>query len=168
AWTPPKKPTQGLYDLGIIPVNTQNRTIFKQWQNYYVAVQKIDFDYINTPTGQPETRVLQNLLKLYASVPDDPFLQSCFFEKLFFYYSFEKTFYPEDSQTNFKNFGGVLKKSFEKSLRDWVVREKYAGFLYLSGRSQEARRILEPALRSNPGNPILLDEWNRFSKSQRR
>jgi hypothetical protein len=133
----------GLYQLGLIPLTEKNRPLFDQWKNYYTAVQQIDFNYFDTPTGQPETRVLQGLLDFYPSVPEDSFLQSCFFEKLAHYYSFEKTFYPQDRWTDCKNFKDVFRRSFSKSLQDVALCEKYGQILEISGEPIEARKMFE-------------------------
>jgi hypothetical protein len=162
-WTPRPGSIRGRHYLGVIPLTPDNRAIFESWRNYYLAVQKIDFEYIDTPTGHPETQVLQDLLRFYGSVPNDPFLQSCYFEKLVYYYSFEKTFYPQDTQADWQNFGQVFTQSFGKSLQDTVLCEKFGRILEISNRPAPAGKMFEKALRLNPKNQALRDDLKQVS-----
>jgi hypothetical protein len=163
--TPPPGSSPGLYQLGLIPLGEGNRPLFGQWKNYYAAIQRIDFEFIDTPTGHPETRVLQDLLHFYGAVPNDPFLQSCYFEKLLYYYSFEKTFYPQDAWANWGNFREVFGKSFDKSGQDSVLCEKYGRLLASSGDPEKARLMFNKALRQDPQNPALWGDLKSVSKA---
>jgi hypothetical protein len=146
----------GLYQLGLIPFSENNRSLFNPWKNYCARIEQIDFEFINTPTGQPITQVLRDLLDFYPSVPHDSFLQSCFFEKLFYYYSFEKTFYPQDAWTRWENFDSFFHRSFSQSLQDSVLCQKYGQILEISGEPAGAEIMFAKARRlsaQNPSNP---------------
>ncbi len=144
----------GLYELGLIPLSENNRPLFDLWKIYFARVQQIDFEFIDTPTGRPETRVLKDLLDFYPSVPNDSFLQSCFFEKLFYYYSFEKTFYPQDAWTHWETFKDVFQRSFGKSLQDSVLCQKYGQILVISGEGTEAEKIFAKARGLSAQTPL--------------
>jgi tetratricopeptide (TPR) repeat protein len=102
--------------------------------------------------------MLKNLFDYFSLVPGDPFLQSCYFEKLNFNYSWEKTFYPEDASANWQNFSGLFQQSFEKSYQDVVLCEKYGRLLMTEGKYPEAKVMFEKALRQSPENPFLKYE----------
>jgi len=158
----PSPETPGLYQLGWVPLTPENRPIFEAWAAYYRSAQRIDFEYIDTPTGRPETQLLRDLLTLYPSVPDDPYLQSCFLEKALYYYCFEKTFYPQDPAADWRSFKPVLTRAFDKSLKDWVLCQKFGQVLESSGETAEARKLFGMALRQNPGDPDLQAALKRL------
>lgn len=158
----PSPETPGLYQLGWVPLTPENRPIFEAWAAYYRSAQRIDFEYIDTPTGRPETQLLRDLLALYPSVPDDPYLQSCFLEKTLYYYCFEKTFYPQDPAADWRSFKPVLTRAFDKSLKDWVLCQKFGQVLESSGETAEARKLFGMALRQNPGDPDLQAALRRL------
>jgi hypothetical protein len=102
---------------------------------------------------------------LEPRVPRDPFLWSIFFEKLLFAYSWEKTFHPEDGRTKWLDFKRLFRTSFEKSVQDTVLCEKYGRLLASEGEAAEAKRVLGSALRKDPGNPFLKDLHDHLSSA---
>ncbi len=111
--------------LGLIPVTRENRARLLRWRDFYEFIYRTHYQILDLPNGKARRPILENLLEFHPRVPEDPFLQSCYFEKLVFNYSWEKTFHPEDDGTVWNNFSPVLRRSLEKGYRDVVLCEKF-------------------------------------------
>jgi hypothetical protein len=162
---PPAPGIAGRRVLGLLPVNDRNRPLFLAWRDFYGRLQNINWEILDLANGRPRTQVLMDLLNFYPKIPDDPFLQSCFFEKLVFNYTWEKTFYPEDSQANWSNFSEIFHDTFAKCYPDVVLYEKFGRLLAVEGQKEEARGIFEKALKLSPGNPWLKQEMRELGLS---
>lgn len=159
---PEKKGGIGRHVLGIIPMTPSNRSSLASWTDPYRILQGINLRIIALPNGRPRREILERLVSFYPSVPDDPFLQSCFFEKMLFNHSWEKTFHPEDPGAEGEDVTAILKRSFEKGYRDLVLCEKYGRLLATQGKNAEARKAFNAALRLSPGNPLVMEELGRL------
>jgi hypothetical protein len=115
--------------LVVLPVTPKTLPLFREWQKAYIPLWKATSQIWNLSDGKSWQPVLKGLLDAYPGLPKDPFIQSCFFEKLLFDYSWEKTFHPEDSWTAWNNFSGVFQRSFEQSYKDPVLRTKWGELL---------------------------------------
>ncbi len=58
---------------------------------------------------------LQTLLDGYATLPQDPWWQTCYFERLLFTASWEKAFYPEDPLLSSSKLNQTLESSLQKA-----------------------------------------------------
>lgn len=148
--------------LGLIPVTGENDQLFKKWRDFYGTLQDINWKETNLPNGTSHLEVVRSLLDFYPRVPDDPFLQSYFFEKLAYQYSWENTFYPMDTWTNWDHLSGTFKISFDESYQDAELCEKYGRLLAVAGKDAEAKGMLKKALSLSPGNPRLNDEMKQL------
>ncbi len=160
-WLTPVLDAKGFpsrYRTALIPIQPSMIGDFTAWVDFYSAYQRIDFEIVDTPNGTPRTKILKDMEDFYPAVPDDPFLQSVFFEKLVFNYSWERSFHPEDSGTNWQKFSKLFQDSFEKSCQDYVLCEKFGRLLATEGKYPEARGMFEKALSQNPENPFLKYE----------
>ena len=83
-------------------------------------------------------------------------------EKLTYQFSWENTFYPEDTWTNWKNFSGVFQESFNQSYQDAELCEKYGHLLAVEGDDAGAKKIFQKAMKLSPGNPWLKDEMKQL------
>jgi hypothetical protein len=148
--------------LGLIPVTAENKELFRSWRDFYELLQDINWEETNLVNGKSREKVLRDLLVLYPRIPQDPFLQSCFLEKLTYQFSWENTFYPEDTWTNWKNFSGVFQESFNQSYQDAELCEKYGHLLAVEGDDAGAKKIFQKAMKLSPGNPWLKDEMKQL------
>lgn len=144
--------------LGVVSITPSEVHLFNRWKNFYEAFQKINFQIMDTPNGRSRKKILEILLNLYPSVPKDPFLQSCFFEKLLFNYSWEKTFYPHNGEPDWPVFSGTFRRSFDLGYQDLELCEKYGRLLATEGRKSEAAHVFKEALALSPGNLWLRAE----------
>lgn len=153
------------YSLGFFSLNPKLVPLFNSWKDFYAFNQEINLQIIDIPSRQNRRKILTRLIEFYPSLPPDPFLQSLFFEKLLFNYSWEKTFHPEDAWVNGHTFSNLFQQSFGKSYRDEVLCEKYGRLLATEGEKSDARRMFEKALVQSPGNPLLLQEIRELDVS---
>ncbi len=144
--------------LGAMVVTPENRSRLEGWRSFYLIQQELNLESADIPTGKSHQAVLEKFLRAYPQVPADPFLQSCYFEKLVYNFSWENTFNPEDTWTNWKNFSDIFQKSFEKSYRDAELCEKYGHLLAVEGEDDRAKKMLERAVKLAPGVPWLKYE----------
>ena len=119
--------------LGVVPLTTQNLPVFQRWLSASQILWEADSRIIHLSDGKSRREVLEGLGEAYQGYPRDPFLQSCYFEKLLYNYSWEKTFHPEDGWANWRNFSGVFGESYRKGLADPVLAEKYGALLSSEG-----------------------------------
>ncbi len=112
------------HGLVLIPLNPSLAGTFNSWNDFYSWYQGIEFKIIDLADGQPRTEILRNMARFYPWVPNDSLLQSFFFEKLAFNYSWEETFHPEDKEEGWGNLPKIFQQSFDKSCRDAVLSEK--------------------------------------------
>ncbi len=154
----PKAGVPSRHALGLIVVTPENRPLLEKWKDYYSFQQQINLETADIPTGIPHRAVLEKILRAHPSIPEDPFLQSCYFEKLVYNYTWEKTFHPEDTWTNWSNFSETFRDSFLKSFQDVELCEKYGRLLAVENQKLEAKQIFEKALKLMPGNPWLESE----------
>lgn len=117
--------------LGILSLSPKTMPIFQDWLRGYRMLWQADSQAMNLSNGKPRTIVLETLLENYENFPKDPFLQSCFFEKLLFNYSWEKTFHPEDPLVNGDRVSGVLREAYRQSCQDDALKGKFANLLAL-------------------------------------
>lgn len=160
-WVALPSPTSGKAGrriLGILPVTAENRSLFMEWRDFYGPLQEINMKILDLADGDPRSAILADLLALYPRVPNDPFLQSCFFEKLVFNYTWEKTFHPEDIWADWANFSAVFHASFARSYQDPALCEKFGRLLAVEGQTAEAKKVFQKALKLSPGNPWLKQE----------
>jgi len=150
--------------LGILPLDPSLETHLKPWVDYYGFQQGWDLKLMGLADGAWFKPVLEDMKAHYPKVPKDPFLQSCYFEKLLFNYSRERTFYPEDRSMDRTNYGGVLKAAFEGSYRNEFLCQKYGRLLALEGDLEGAKRAFREALRSRPGDAWLLQQLRDLEK----
>ncbi len=148
--------------LGILPVTPVNRTFLERWKSYYTFQQEINLESVDIPTGKPHQAVLEKMLQAYPSIPSDPFLQSCYFEKLAFNFSWENTFFPGDNWANWNNFSETFHQSFGKSYQDATLCEKYGKLLAVEGEKAEAKKIFQKAQKLSPGNAWLKYEMGQL------
>ena len=160
-WRVPPIPQTGMpgrHALGLIEVTPGNLSRLEGWKDYYRFQQEINLETADIPTGETHQPILEKLLRGYPHIPEDPFLQSCFFGKLAYNYSWEKTFGPVGNHILWTYFYPVFRGSFEKSYQDAELCEKYGRLLALENNKAEARIVFKKALELSPGNPWLEDE----------
>jgi hypothetical protein len=162
SFSPASDGKESRHILGIIPVTEETAPVFRQWRDYYGTLQDINWNTTNLPNGTSHRKILESLMAFYSRVPEDPLLQSCFFEKLVYNFSWENTFYPGDTWTDWANFSNLFHQSFDKSYQDLDLCEKFGRLLAVEGQGAEAKRLFEKGLRLSPGNPLLKYEIQRL------
>lgn len=111
--------------IGIIPNEPDSTKNMAGWLSFNDQIQNWDLEIMNQSNGVSRHEILLKMLRFYPSVPLDPYLQSCFFEKLAFNYSCEQTFDPEDTWACWANFSAVFQKSFHRGTQDPVLKDQY-------------------------------------------
>ncbi len=161
---PTSDPTKkSRHRLGYLDLTSADRSTFLQWRAYYLKVQRIDLETLDSPTGKPHTKVLEDLIDLYPQVPADPFLRSHYFEKLLYEFSWEEAFYPRNGFSDWAKLQPLFKDSFESSVKDLVLCEKYGRLFASQGNKREAYRAFRLALRIDPKNSFLKAELNQLN-----
>jgi hypothetical protein len=149
------------YQLIVIPITASNAGVLSRWREFYRFYGSFDLKLANLKDNQSRQGLLRDLAGFYPRVPPDSFLQSCYFEKLLFNYSWEKTFHPEDTQANWGNYAGLFRDSFGKSCQDMVLCEKFGRLFASEGKPSEAAKMFRKALDQDPRNPLLIYEWSQ-------
>ncbi|HTA76222.1 MAG TPA: hypothetical protein VK791_03605 [bacterium] len=138
-----------------MPITNVSRPAFLKWVEFQRFQFRNDFEVIDTPSGYPLKKSLEHFLDYYSSVSNDPFLQSCYFERMSFLYSSEKSFFPQDNWTSWERFSPVFYASFDHGYQNIFLCEWFAKILRGEGKISESRRIFKEALKMSPGNQWL-------------
>ena len=159
--------------MGLIWMDPQSGSRLSSWKSFYSFYSNLNFRIMDLANGKSRLDILKDMVASYDRVPRDPFLQSCYFEKLLFNYSWEKTFYPEESWTNWDHFSIIFTNCFDRSSQDLVLCEKYGRLLASEGQIIQSRVMLEKALVLSPQNPLLLYEikqldWGKSSSDDKK
>jgi hypothetical protein len=150
--------------LGWLPLTANSRLVFLQWISFQRFLLQNDLKIIDSPSGKSIQSPLRDFLDFYPYLPNDIFLQSCYFQRLVFLYSAEKAFNPEDTWTNWENFSSVFYSAFNHSYRNVFLCERFARILMMEGKNQESRHILNRALQLSPHNQWLEYELQQVAK----
>jgi len=138
-----------------VPITESSRPVFLQWAAFQQFQLKNNLEVIDTPSGQPLQKVIKNFLDYYPSVPKDAFLQSCYFQRLGFLYSSERSFFPQDDWTTWGKCSPVFYSSFNLGYQNVFLCEWFAKLLRSEGKLDESRRLFKQALKLSPQNTWL-------------
>ena len=154
--------------LGLFNVDQSSLPTLLSWRDYCRLNERIDTTAMDVSSLQNLKGVLSQLLAAYPFIPNDPYLQSCFFEKLLFNYSSEKTFHADDTSTSWPNFSPSFQLSFEKSYQDTILCDKLGRLLASEGKTKESRKVLMRALKLSGGNPFIQSEIDQLDGEKNR
>ncbi|HVZ80102.1 MAG TPA: hypothetical protein VHE12_04785 [bacterium] len=120
--------------LAVLPLHDGDLASYKDWWPAFRVFWQADFLVTDLSNGRSRKGILDLLKRSYPALPKEPFLQSCFFEKLLYHYAWERTFHPEDSWASWENFSGVFTSAYRQSYRDDVLRKKFGELMAMEGR----------------------------------
>jgi hypothetical protein len=103
---------------------------------------KSDYLLGDKPSGESLDFILRPMINAYPSLPKSAFIQSCYFQKLLYLYSSEKTFNPGDTWCDFDHFSSVFHDSYNHSCQNAVLCGQFAQLLILENKSKEAKKLL--------------------------
>ena len=138
-----KLPENKHHILVILPLTNSNREILINWVSFYRLEMNLNYQLVGNPSGRSRDFILRQFINIYPSLPKDAFIQSCFFQKLLYVYSAEKTFNLEDSWCNFHNFSEVFYDSYRHSYQNSILCAQFSQLLILEHQESEARKLLE-------------------------
>lgn len=149
--------------LVVLPVTPQNLPVLRKCREAYRLFWDLSYQVLVAPNGQSRQPVLKELLGAYPGFPKDPYLQACFFEKLLFNYTAEKTFHPEDDWVSWGNFSEVFRSVYALSYKNLVLETKYGDLLALENQDSEATKVYQEALRLSPEDPMIRERLRQLS-----
>ncbi len=111
--------------IGLFPDLPGTEAQMDQWKAFNYWMQSLDLKIMDQSNGVSRRAILEEMLAFYPHVPSDPYLQSCFFEKLAFNYSCEQAFHPEDTWVCWANFSDVFQNSFNRGIQDAELKDQF-------------------------------------------
>jgi hypothetical protein len=135
--------------LALMPLTDETRKVFLSWLPFYRFEMNLDEQFVDNPSGKSRDFLLKQMMEIYPSFPKDPFIQSCYFQKLFYLYSAEKTFNPEDTWCSYSNFSNLFHSSYENSYKKSTLSAQLLGLFILEHREEEAGNLMKK-LKQNP------------------
>jgi hypothetical protein len=135
--------------LALMPLTDETRKVFLSWLPFYRFEMNLDEQFVDNPSGKSRDFLLKQMMEFYPSLPKDPFIQSCYFQKLFYLYSAEKTFNPEDTWCCYANFSKLFHDSYQNSYRKSTLSAQLLGLFILEHQEEEAGNLVKK-LRQNP------------------
>ena len=128
--------------LWIIPITDSNRPIFRRWYKADLALDNFrdsSFQNINYFWGQPSAETFRILEDAYPAFQDDPFLRSCFWEKMADY-DFKARRFPESI--------GCLQEALREGYPAAQIFYRLGILEILQQSPSKARQYLEKATQS--------------------
>ncbi len=125
--------------MAVLPVTPQNRGRLLEWLQANQALEPATSCILNFRTGSSQENALDLLRRAYASIGRDPFLQSCFWEKV----------YVRQAAAN--NPSGMLEALNRGLQKGYPLAQFYNDkgmLLAQAGRAAEARECFQKALRA--------------------
>jgi len=148
--------TDGGLTVGLIPLNDQDRPVFRTWLRAHDVFHRLNVEWIEILNRKDlNLQAEANLAGYDAQMAADPFLESCF-----------------DEWKSQYHYAGTLEKNIEALRR--AVREGYPAahlyfklgyFLYVDHRVPEARAAFEQALRKKPNYTDAADYLQLIDQS---
>jgi len=77
--------------LGIIPVLPQNNKVIRRFVEADQSLRSAVYLTINHMWKEPQSDIVQALFEKYPLFQNDPFLEACFWEKIFFHFNIDHT-----------------------------------------------------------------------------
>jgi len=141
--------------LGWVLLNEKTKPIFMNWIEFQRFWLNNAFAMVDSPNGKTTGGFLLDFLEFYPKVPKDPYLQSCYFQRLVYLYSAEKAFRPNESEIDWARFSPTFHAAFDQSYRTMVLCERFARICMMEDKNDEAASFLKQALRLSPHNSWL-------------
>jgi len=135
--------------LALMPLTDETRKIFLSWIPFYRFEMNLDEQFVDNPSGKSRDFLLEQMVDIYPSLTKDPFIQSCFFQKLFYLYSAEKTFNPEDTWCCYANFSKLFHDSYQNSYKKSTLSAQLLGLFILEHQDGDAEKLLRK-FKQNP------------------
>ncbi len=94
--------------LGVIPVTDGNKEIMGRWLKGHEVFKTFTREWMDRTMGSPEKPLYDQFLRSHEGVTGDPFLESCFWEKMmFFHWAVQR-----DRQKTLEDIGQYLKYGY--------------------------------------------------------
>ena len=137
-WLDSKDPYGG-WMLGVIPIESENKTIFQKWLEADRRLQPATSLVLNANLGQSQSAILKSIFSAEDWMKEDRFLQTCFWEKVLTHRTFDH------------DAGGSLEAIQMGLQKGYPLAEFYneqGAILTQLGRYSEARVAFEKAAHS--------------------
>lgn len=123
--------------MGVIPLAPENRKILLQWVEANLHLEAVTSSVLNSDPQRPPQRALDLLLQIGPSLPSDPFLKSCFWEKAYNLYR---------AGNNPEGMLEALRQGLKEGYPLAHFYNEEGLLLESAGKNDEARRAFQKAL----------------------
>jgi hypothetical protein len=115
---------------------------------------ELNDEILEVPNGVSREEILNQMLKAGPGLSADPFVQSCYWEKIISLESWETAFYPPPPSTQNELYALAFNQWGLKGYPTSLFWYKKALWLFSLGQKQEARKCL---LKARSLDPSLSD-----------
>lgn len=135
--------------LGVFPSSSAGPGLLEKWKRADAAFQDTAYLFLNRATGTSYEGVIANLATDRPLVEGDPFLSSCFWEKLY-YLRLQNGKFGGGGPKDRRAAAEALQLALQTGYPAAHLYNEWGTHLYLMERLPEARKAFEKALQSNP------------------
>ncbi len=140
--------------LGVLLWSDPDSRTFLAWNQAHRFFMELNDEILEVPNGVSREEILNQMLKAGPGLSADPFVQSCYWEKIISLESWETAFYPPPPSTQNELYALAFNQWGLKGYPTSLFWYKKALWLFSLGQKQEARKCL---LKARSLDPSLSD-----------
>ncbi len=137
--------TLGLYNLRVPYLD-----MLQRWVKAEEAFQEVAYVFLNRPTGTDYGGVIEALKQTHPWVVGDPFLESCYWEKLYYLHLQNRAFGDQKVSENLAGSLEAVRSGLRYGYPAAHLYNELGTYLLMMGKKGEARKAFQDALKANP------------------
>ncbi len=157
------RPDGGLC-LGVFPLDSRDSSLLNSWKEADSAFQDVAYAFLNRPTGTSYDGVIRSLLSKHPQVEGDRFLESCFWEKLYYLFLQNGAFGDKREREDFTSSLHALQEALGRGYPAAHLLNEYGTCLMLMGDRAGALQAFQKAVQINPGFGPALENQKILSR----
>ena len=158
-WIPLGPGSHPAWVLGVLPWNDPDSRTFLAWNQAHRFFMELNDEILEVPNGVSREEILDQMLKAGPGLSADPFIQSCYWEKIISMESWESAFYPPPPSTQNELYALAFNQWGLKGYQTSLFWLKKSLWLFSLNQKQEAQKCL---LKARSLDPSLADPAETF------
>ena len=122
--------------------------MIEHWQKTDLLFSDVDYAFIERPTGTSYEKVIRELESIYPSTEGDRFLESCFWEKLYYLQLQDSMFGSHEMNQNFRLSFRALQNALQNGYPAAHLYNELGGYLVMGKKYAEAKKAFMAAVHS--------------------
>jgi len=136
--------------IGVFPLRSLPPKDLKIWLDAYRIFDGTAYAFLDRPTGTGYSEVIQSLTRNHAVMRNDPLLESCYWEKLYYLYLQNSAFGDKNKDENLKMCVGTIASALREGYPAAHLYNEWGAYLLKAGDLQGAKKAFQQAVKANP------------------